>query len=233
MTGVRRQADPPDLRPLGSMPSRHIGSAEGGSGGSCPGQQELLSVTVVGRGREGSFADTSRRCGVSAGAGCTHAVSAASSRCRGLPVPVGQIVAAIAQAWGIARPGVGAWTGGAAGEPRAAAELARKLGGTCTWFRTGMEAAAGAPPAEATPDGTWLAVMERSGVAVRVHRAMRAESRLPGGARPGVTAARGAGLAGHQRGVRGAAARRCARRAVHGLPHRRYGRRPITGATCQ
>jgi len=74
-----------------------------------------------------------------------------------------QIVAAIAQAWGIARPGVGTWTGGAAGEPRAAAELARKLGGTCTWFRTGMEAAAGAPPAEATPDGTWLAVMERSG----------------------------------------------------------------------
>ena len=28
MTGTRRQADPPDLRPVGSMPSRHTGSTE-------------------------------------------------------------------------------------------------------------------------------------------------------------------------------------------------------------
>ncbi len=83
MTGVRRQADPPDLRPLGSMPSRHIGSAEGGSGGSCPGQQELLSVTVVGRGREGSFTDTLGFRAFPQERGVTHAVSVPKSHCRG------------------------------------------------------------------------------------------------------------------------------------------------------
>jgi hypothetical protein len=69
-----------------------------------------------------------------------------------------RIVAAIAAAWGIARPGCGAWTGGAAGEPREAAALARARGGTCAWFRIGWSPVAAGQVARPA----WPEVMDRA-----------------------------------------------------------------------
>jgi hypothetical protein len=76
-----------------------------------------------------------------------------------------QIVASIAQAWGIARPGCGAWTGATVGEQRTAAELAAPRGGTCTWFRVGWDVPGGAlsQTQRGAGTGAWPEVMERAG----------------------------------------------------------------------
>ena len=92
-----------------------------------------------------------------------------------------RIVAAISQAWGLARPGVGAWTGAAAGEPRTAAGLAAARGGTCAWFRAGWHQA-GDPADTAQAGGeVWLEVMARASWRCECAGACRPGHRCPAG----------------------------------------------------
>lgn len=84
-----------------------------------------------------------------------------------------RLIAHLAQAWGIARPGCGAWAGETAGEPQTAAGLATLRAGTCVWFRVGWQPA-GRPAAEPPVRAAVLERAERRcecrGVCGRSHR---------------------------------------------------------------
>lgn len=88
-----------------------------------------------------------------------------SGRCRAPGSEGGrglQIVAAIAEAWGVTRAGCSASAGPVHGEPEQAARVTGPAGSQCVWFRTGWQEPATENPPAVPQHVTYLQVLARA-----------------------------------------------------------------------